>query len=278
MCDEESDWLELAYLFEKDEQHNLHPFWRRDAGLTGAIMQTRAPVCTDNYDHECQRRGIPPLQLEGTLAPYAWLGVPLLAYDQVIGVLVIFQIEPGLTYTSEDVALLQDFANDVALPIQNARLYARAERQARQLAALNRIGHSITSTLDPELVPSLIMQQTRELLNIEEGSLLLLDKQSGDLIFSYASGPAGHQLLGQRLPAGVGIAGYVANSGESAIVNDTRGDGRFYSDKDDETGFVTRSLLAVPLRGIDGIQGVIEVMNKRDGAPLSRKIGVCSKQ
>lgn len=268
LCDEGSDWLELAYLFEKGERRDLHPFWRRDAGLTGAVVTTRAPIYTDNYAGECQRLAIQPLQLEGTLAPYAWLGVPLLVKDQAIGALVIFQIDPGTTYQREQAELLQEFANEVAPSIQNARIYARAERQARQLEALNRIGHSITSTLDPGRVPSLIMQQTQELLNIEEGSLLLLDKEQGDLVFSYASGPAGHQLLGQRLPAGVGIAGYVASTGQVAVVNDTQSDGRFYSGKDDETGFITRSLLAVPLRGIDGVQGVIEVMNKRDGAPF----------
>lgn len=264
---ENSDWLELAYLVEAGQLRNQRQFWRPNTGLTGIIVRTRAPIRTDDYYRECQQRGAPALR-GPDIDFHAWMAVPLLVQNQVIGALGVFQTGPGRTYTDQEAVLLQDLATEAALAIQNARLYTRAERQAHQLAALNRISHVITSTLDPERVPSLIMQQTQELLDVEEGSLLLLDEQSGDLVFSYASGPAGHQLLGQHLPKGVGIAGYVVSSGQSAIVNDTSQDGRFYPDTDDKTGFVTRSLLAVPLCGIGGVQGVIEVLNKHSGAPF----------
>src|SRR5690606_3648266 len=84
-----------------------------------------------------------------------------------------------------------------------------------------------------------------------------------------ASGPAGNQLLGQRVPAGEGVAGFVASSGEPSIVNDTQADGRFYGVLDGSTGFKTRSILAVPLRAIDGVKGVLEVLNRRDNAPFT---------
>lgn len=261
-------WLEMVYLVERGQRRANRPFWRQDAGLSGIVVATRAPICTDDYMSECERRKIPALMVEGTMYPYAWLGVPLLVQDQVIGALVSFQTEPGITFTETQVVLLHELAAEAAIAIQNAHLFARAERQARQLTALNRIIHSMTSTLDPERVPSLIMQQAQELLDVEEGSLLLVDEASGDLVFSYACGPTGNELLGQRLPHGVGVAGFVATSGQSALVNDTSSDGRFYAATDTTTGYVTRSLLAVPLRGLGGIMGVIEVMNKRSGAPF----------
>ncbi len=268
LCAEGSNWLELAYLVEHGQRQEIRQFWRQNAGLSGAVVSSGTPICTTDYTHECEQRGIPAIFIEGTSIVYAWLGVPLVVNDQIIGTLVVFQTDPEPTYTNLQTQLLQELASEAAIAIQNALLFARAERQRRQLVMLNHISHSITSTLDPEQVPSLIMQQVQELLDIEEGSLLLVDEPDGDLIFSYACGPAGRRLLGQRLPHGVGIAGYVFTSGQSALVNDTSSDGRFYPATDSKTGFVTRSLLAVPLRGIGGIQGVIEVMNKRSGAPF----------
>ncbi len=261
-------WLEMTYLIERGQRRDNPLFWRQNAGLSGLVVSTRQPICTDDYVAECKRRNISALLIENTLYVYAWLGVPLLVNDQVIGALVSFQSEPGITYTDTQVELLQALATEAAIAIQNAHLFARAERQARQLTALHRISHSITSTLDPARVPQLIMQQAQELLEVEEGSLLLVDAASGDLVFSYACGPKGNELLGQRLPHGVGVAGYVATSGESAIVNDTSNDGRFYTATDTTIGYVTRSLLVIPLRGRGGIMGVIEVMNKRTGGPF----------
>lgn len=261
-------WLEMAYLVEGEQRRYNPLFWRQDAGLSGLVVSTRQPICTDDYFAECERRNIPALLIEDTLYVYAWLGVPLLVNDQVIGALVSFRSEPGISYTAAQVELLEELAAEAAIAIQNAHLFARAEQQARQLTALHRISHSITSTLDPARVPSLIMQQAQELLDVEEGSLLLVDETNGDLVFSYACGPKGHELLGERLPHGVGVAGFVATSGESAIVNDTSNDGRFYAATDTTTGYITRSLLAVPLRGRGGILGVIEAMNKRTGGPF----------
>lgn len=269
LCGDNSDWLELAYVVEDGQRRNIRRFWRQDAGLTGAVVHSQTLIYAPNYDAECAQRGIPSLHLQGLRDAQAWLGVPLLVEDRVIGVLCVFQHAPGRTYTTAECLLLQALSREAATAIHNARRYARAERQAFHLAILNRISRSITSTLDPEQVPLLIMQQVQDLFDVEESSLLLLDEQSGDLVFTYASGPTGNRLLGQRLPPGAGIAGFVVSSGQSAIVNDTRNDGRFYAATDDDTGFVTRSLLAVPLRGLGGVQGVIEVMNRRSSAPFT---------
>src|SRR5690606_3984303 len=131
----------------------------------------------------------------------------------------------------------------------------------RQLAALNRIGRTITSSLDPERVPSLIMEQVSELLNVEEGSLLLTDDESGELVFAYTIGPVGSQLIGTRLAPGIAIAAYVVATGQSVSSNDVRQDARFDDSTDRSTGYTTRALLATPLRGVGGVRGVIEVLN-----------------
>ncbi|NTV66031.1 MAG: GAF domain-containing protein, partial [Oscillochloris sp.] len=268
---QQSGWVEMAYLSLRGRRIDRKIFWDERAGLTGCILQHLEPLYTDNYAEECWHRGVQPLYLISDIQWQAWMGVPLCEGEYAYGVMSGYSDDPLLTFTPLQRDLLLILAEEAARPIRNAQLLRLAEEQARQMQALTHITRVITSSLDPQRVPALIIEQAQELFNAEEGSLLLLDQATGELVFSYASGPAGHQLLGQRLPSGAGVAGYVATSGESAVVNNARNDGRFYSAPDGDTGFLTRSMVAVPLRGLDGIKGVIEILNRRDNAPFTEE-------
>ncbi|MEN9934777.1 MAG: hypothetical protein RLZZ387_1356 [Chloroflexota bacterium] len=261
-----SDMFELIHLVSEGQVLTTGDYWPASVGLSGVVVRERQPLCTADYQEECRRRGVSPRPFSMMNSSRAWLGVPLIARDQVIGVMSSSSPREGYAYTPEHVELFTTVASQAAAAIENARLYQRSERQARQLAVLNQIGRTITSSLDPVRVPSLIMEQVSELLDVEEGSLLLTDDESGDLVFAYTIGPVGSQLIGQRLARGVGLAGYVAETGLSVFSNDVRQDERFDDSTDRSTGYTTRALLATPLRGVGGVRGVIEVLNRRNGA------------
>ncbi len=264
-----SDWAEMSYL--RIHEHGERPgfFVRLRAGLSSSIIKEGQPIETDDYVRACTERGISPLVPPGLPRGYAWLGIPLRDRGEVLGALVVFNDDPAGRLAPDDRTLLFWLADEVAGKIRGAQRYERAAEEASQRAALNRITRTITSSLDPERVPALIVEQAPLLLNAEESSLLLLDECTGELEFRYAAGPAGHRLLGQRVPAGKGVAGFVVSSGQPTIVNDTQDDARFYRDLDSDSGFQTRSIVAVPLQGIDGVKGVIEVLNRRDNAPFT---------
>jgi signal transduction histidine kinase/transcriptional regulator with GAF, ATPase, and Fis domain len=263
------DMLDLAFLYHEGKRQILNVQWSATTGLAGVVIREHRPLRTDDYLAECRRRGLAPSQFSDLPINGPWLGVPLIAHDDIIGVMTIGSHREGYSYSDEHIDLLSTLAAQAAIALENARLYRRSERQSRQLATLNRIGRTITSSLDPQRVPSLIIEQICDLLGVEEGSLLLVDDATGDLVFTYTTGPFGSRLLGQRLPSGVGLAGYVATNGISVIVNDVQNDKRFYAATDRSTGFTTRAILAAPLRGVGGVQGVIEVMNKYDGGPFT---------
>lgn len=94
----------------------------------------------------------------------------------------------------------------------------------------------------------------------EAGSVLLVD---GDerLVFWAVHGGAGDLLLGQPIPRGSGLAWAAADSGVSLVIDDVASDPRHYDETDRETGFDTRSLLAVPLRSDEQLYGVLELIN-----------------
>ena len=110
-----------------------------------------------------------------------------------------------------------------------------------------------------------VLSNALQTISASDGSLLVLDEDSNELVFVITQGEsAKEQLAWQRLPPGEGIAGWVAKNRRATIVNDAQADDRFYPAMDRELGFKTQSVLAAPI--IDGgrVLGVIEMLNKKD--------------
>ena len=100
-----------------------------------------------------------------------------------------------------------------------------------------------------------------EAVDSENGSILLLDEESDELVFVAVEGTRQEELVDFRIPAGSGIAGWVKTHKEAALVPDVRKDDRWISAVDQSIGFHTRSLMAVPLIMEDRVMGVMEVVN-----------------
>ena len=111
-----------------------------------------------------------------------------------------------------------------------------------------------------------VLKNALDTINAKDGSLLVLDEDTQELVFVVAHGDLpSEKLLWKRVPRGEGIGGWVAKNKQAVIVNDVQSDERFYSGVDDEFEFKTQSMLAAPIIGGGQTLGVIEVLNKRDG-------------
>ncbi len=102
-----------------------------------------------------------------------------------------------------------------------------------------------------------------ETLNCEAGSIWFTDRDSGRVQAAFNVGT--DSIVGFTVALGQGIVGGVARDGESVIVEDTSKDDRFSSTVDEETGFVTRSVICVPLKDEHETIGAVEIINKKDG-------------
>ncbi|MBE7552589.1 MAG: GAF domain-containing protein [Anaerolineales bacterium] len=109
-----------------------------------------------------------------------------------------------------------------------------------------------------------ILHNAMGVLRAEDGSLLLLDEETNELVFVLVHGDIRNQLRGYRIKSDSGIAGWVVSHREPLIVNNPRQDSRFSLDIDEEFSFVTRSILCVPMIARAKLIGVIELLNKRD--------------
>ncbi len=116
-------------------------------------------------------------------------------------------------------------------------------------------------TLD-EVLHGLIEMTVAE-LGAERGSLFLNDAATGELYSRVVKGKLRREL---RLLNNTGVAGHVFTGGEPLIVHDAYADARFNKAIDEQTGFKTRSILAVPVRTVTGeVIGVVEALNKKKG-------------
>jgi diguanylate cyclase (GGDEF)-like protein len=139
------------------------------------------------------------------------------------------------------------------------------KKTARRLAILTDIVKTANSILEPRKVIELIMARVQELVPSEAWSMLMVDEEKQELAFELALGAKGKDVSSFRVKMGEGIAGWVAETGKPAIVNDTAKDARFARKFDTKTQFETRSILCAPLISRGRTIGVVEIINKLKG-------------
>lgn len=104
----------------------------------------------------------------------SWLGVPLTYGTNILGIMVVDKDRPNF-FTQEDVDVILAFANQVAVALQNARLFDEARQQVRQLAALTEVAQSLNQALDLNEVLNLVLDAVFDLVGQQNGSIWLID-------------------------------------------------------------------------------------------------------
>lgn len=194
----------------------------------------------------------------------SWAGAPISIKGEVIAILALNNSQPNF-YQPEAAVRLAAFAGQAGVAFENARLYAQVRQRAEELSTLNTISQAISSTLDLPETLTVITESTVRLLHVEAASVVLLDHEAGDLMFAAASGQAAGFVRGQRLALGQGVIGWVVEHGEPVLVPDTENDTRYFSDFDEKSGFVARSILCVPMQTKGQTTGALEAINKEGG-------------
>ncbi|HIE52611.1 MAG TPA: GAF domain-containing sensor histidine kinase [Armatimonadetes bacterium] len=141
----------------------------------------------------------------------------------------------------------------------------RLARLEQRFEALRRVSALIGTSTSMDEFATALVALVGEVLDAEASSLLLVEETTSELIFRAATGEKAEALAKIRLQPGEGIAGWVAEHNQWLIVDPARSDPRFCPRVDEETGFYTRSVLCVPVRGKGGVKGALEVLNPRSG-------------
>ena len=137
-----------------------------------------------------------------------------------------------------------------------------AAKKIEHLKRILEVSRLLNSTLQLELQLEIIQAVATELTETHVASIYLRDAKTDELFFLSATGDAAERLKRIPVPLDGSIAGWVVKTGEPTAVNDVQADARHYGKTDDETGFVTRSMMTVPLRAQGKLIGALQVLNK----------------
>ena len=142
----------------------------------------------------------------------------------------------------------------------------RLQQRDRELEAARQITEGLFQHLEPDGVIEKALRAALEVVGAESGSILLAVPESQELVFRHSIGASPVQ-AGTAVPWDKGIAGDVFHSGKPVVICDVQHDERHFSGIDTVTEHVTRDMIALPLKRWEGEPiGVLEVLNKRDGA------------
>jgi sigma-B regulation protein RsbU (phosphoserine phosphatase) len=181
------------------------------------------------------------------------VAVPLMRGAEVIGALEAINKRSG-PFTSRDLEILSALSEQIAIALDNARLYGRVTQEMRERELLYKVGVRISSSLDLEEVMTLILQCLKEVVKYDAGGVFLVDPDSMDIIRLTVIGYDPEMESRVQLKFGEGVVGWVAKNVEPVIIGDVSKDTRYMNARD-----ATRAEIVVPLLVEEKIVGVINL-------------------
>lgn len=140
-----------------------------------------------------------------------------------------------------------------------------AQSLRRVLQGVEFSGRALLPRRNDELLQSIVETAAR-IFDAPAASILLVNEREQVLEFRVASGPVGTGVIGMKFPLDHGIAGYAVMTGQPLVIADVEEDARFARDTAEKTGYVPRSIMAMPLVMDERVIGVLEVLD-RGGEP-----------
>jgi GAF domain-containing protein/anti-sigma regulatory factor (Ser/Thr protein kinase) len=277
-ADPESGMLDEIACAGRSPFQDRPPRNPRGTGAVGlAVAERRAVVSNDvltdprlRYSQEARA------VIEKTLVRSV-LAVPLIVKDQVIGALGLVDTT-GRVFTTDDVQLAQAFADQAAVALENARLYADAERRRVEAETLAGVVRTISATLDLDAILRHVAAAGRELCASDIAHILLRDADSDTMFDRYGVGHCSAPEDWPHVERGKGAGGTAWSTGRPYRTSNRLGDpriGRDYSEQVAREGVVTT--LVVPIWIGGQVEGLLYVSNRtprpfsdRDEAILSR--------
>jgi PAS domain S-box-containing protein len=255
---------ELNYRIRVDEGVRAPPERRGlTPGLIAHVIRSKKPLLI--HDWEQERDHYPPIRLWGTMkVPRAWLNVPMLFRDTVVGVISLQSYQAN-AFGDEEERLLATIADQAAVAVEKARLFAETGHRLQRLHALSDIDRAISSSLDLRVILEVVLDQVTTQLRVDAADILLHNLRTQTLSYASSRGFRSRALQYTELRLGEGLAGMAAL--ERRVVHfpnlTQEADGLRRSPLLANEAFV--AYFAFPLVAKGRIKGVLEIFHR---APL----------
>ena len=216
------------------------------------VIETREPYILNNAPDEYHN-----FSTDSHMRIKSWMGVPLVVHERVIGMLTLDHHEPNFYNDPRLINLAKAFSDQVAISLENARLYAEEHQRVIELDALRATTADITQELGLENLLTAILERATELLNATGGELGLIDETKGNIKI-LVSHNMGAENIDTTIDFGEGLMGVVAKSRSIEMVEDYQHwSGRLETYKESKI----HAAIAAPLMIGGRLLGVIGIMN-----------------
>src|SRR5262245_59914525 len=245
LLDEKRQELRIAYAVGYPEEIVASRRLPLGQGVVGAAIEEGRPILVNDIRKEPRYTG----PLRNMLSQ---LAAPVPRKGRVIGALNLLNEAEG-AFTSQDEALLRQFAAHVAVAIENARLFESERHYVDTLETLAEIGREMSSILDLDALLTRIASLTKRLIDYRTFGILLLDEATGELEMKLAV-RYGQGAESKHLRLGEGLVGWAALHKEPVLVSDVSQDPRYIDMVPD-----ARSELVIPMLIKDRCIGVFDL-------------------
>lgn len=280
LLDEETDEIEGVYLVDGDRRAPVIRI-SRDEGLSGRVIASGKPLLLHGVHAVEDLRGI---MFGRPDTPLSILAVPMLLGGRTVGMLSAQSYQANV-YSEDDLQILSTLANQAVVAIQNSRLFNETQRLAEQLEqrviertaqlqreqqnteTLLRILTEVSASLDLDRALNRTLALLNDAIGAEQGTIMLRGPDDNMLHFragyGYLSDRVPRDGRGFKLKIGEGLAGWVVEKREAALINDLLEDSRWV--KTESSSREHRSAIAMPLLVADDVIGVLMVFHRKAG-------------
>jgi len=225
-------------------------------GLSEYVIRTGQPLLIAS-DMETMRQKLGATHLPGRPSK-SFCAVPIFMEGRSAGLMAALNYDREFVYSERDVELLQTASGQVAVAVENARLFAEQQRRAKYLAFLNSVSKTAISSQDAEQMLEEIVTEIQKNFELDHIGIGMLDYATKEIEIRAEAGTTSAALR-KRIPLGVGIMGKVARSNEMMLVQKT--EGHLLGILPD-----ARSVLCLPLTYGETLLGVLNIESKNEEA------------
>lgn len=224
-------------------------------GLVNWMRKTKEPLLVRDFPRELESLPARPAYVSEN-PPRSALYVPLIAGETVIGTMSLQSFRRA-AYDEGELRVLSAMANQAAVAMQKAQLYAREQKRARQLETISQVSRQVTAILDLDELFGRVVHLIRDNFGYYHVGIFTVDLEQQQVTFQ-ASASAGQQDVSFEVQWGEGLIGWVVAHAQPVLVNDVEHDTRYRCVEALEE---TRSELSVPLLLEEELVGVLDVQS-----------------
>jgi diguanylate cyclase (GGDEF)-like protein len=233
---------------EADKLEGIRLKWGQ--GIAGWVAKTMQPILVEDVYKDT--RFFQDIDKMQGFKTRSIMCTPLLYRNRLVGVIEVVNKYGGGNFSHEELQILIGLASRFS------------EKHGHALRYQN-------MTPETDKVLRNLIAEIRNFIKAEAFSILLLDEEKKELVFSASETLREGKVEGLRLKLGQGIAGWVASTKEPLLVEDVKKDPRFFKEVDKISNFESKSIICVPLISKNKLLGVVEIINKADGTSFTEK-------